>query len=128
MSTRCQIKIIDGYGELWFYRHSDGYPSSVFPELRKLLTWVKDGKLRSNVEQMGGWIILLGAHEYEKSIPPSGDQISGWKVGAFEPCSCQDFHSDIEYFYVLDIQNQTLSFAEHRPWVDFHLDDGRTYG
>ena len=41
MSTRCNIVVKDNpFGkdrELWFYRHSDGYPSSVLPSLEPLM-------------------------------------------------------------------------------------------
>jgi len=69
MSTRAQIKITDSFGqELWFYRHSDGYPDGTLPTLQKFLDWVKAGKIRDNVEQAAGWLILIGAEEYGKTM------------------------------------------------------------
>jgi len=146
MSTRCQIKIVDESQELWFYRHSDGYPSSVMPDLRKLLAWVKEGKLRDNVEQTAGWLVLLGAQEYAYEAVFQRDHtlnipvdlhrkepeftMTGWKVGAYEPCPCRDFHDDIEFFYVLDLHAKTLSFAEYdsaNNWETLIPDDGRRY-
>ena len=51
--------------------------------------WVKnkegEGRIRDNVEQAGGWLILIVANEHGKSFSPSGKP-SGWKCGAFEPC------------------------------------------
>jgi hypothetical protein len=63
MSTRSQIIIKDGYTEQWFYRHSDGYPQENMPELYKFMSWVNEGKIRNNVEQSCGWLVLLGAKE-----------------------------------------------------------------
>jgi hypothetical protein len=64
MSTRANIIIKDKYGQLIFYRHSDGYPEGALPTLKKLMSWVKDGKIRDNVDQASGWLILIGAEEY----------------------------------------------------------------
>ncbi len=64
MSTRAGIIIKDGYNEVHFYRHSDGYPEVTLPKLEKFLKWVKDGKIRNNVQQASGWLIIIGAEEY----------------------------------------------------------------
>lgn len=125
MSTRAQIKIIDEYGqELWFYRHSDGYPEGTMPTLQKFIDWVRAGKIRDNVEQAAGWLILIGAEEYNKTMvvvngsyervlkttltSPSDDNLSGWKCGAYEPCACRDYHGDIEYFYTVSLAKKTI--------------------
>lgn len=60
MSTRCNIIVKDGRDELIFYRHSDGYPEGAMPTLETFLALVKEGKVRSNVSQAAGWLILLG--------------------------------------------------------------------
>ena len=83
MSTRANIIIKDEYDKLWFYRHHDGYPSVTLPSLNKFLSWIKEGKIRNNVNQAAGWLILLGAEEYGNK--GSFDENSDWKVGAYEP-------------------------------------------
>ena len=125
MSTRAQVKITDEFGgELWFYRHSDGYPDGAMPGLEKFLSWVKEGKIRDNVEQAGGWLVLIGAKEYEYSrvykdgkaekvkkeslTEPSLDAFSGWKCGAYEPCSCRDLHGDVQYLYTISLKDKTI--------------------
>jgi hypothetical protein len=80
MSTRANILIKDECDELWFYRHSDGYPTGCLPTLAKFMSWVKDRKIRSNVGQSAGWLIVIGKEEYE-----SEGLNSDWKVGAYEP-------------------------------------------
>lgn len=116
MSTRAQIIIKDEYDELWFYRHSDGYPEGVKPTLDQFCEWVNKGLIRANVEQSAGWLILLGAKEYgrvykgegkykKKTVvelfTPSGEAISsGWKVGAYEPCA-PAIHGDTAHMYVI---------------------------
>jgi hypothetical protein len=123
MSTRAQVKIVDGQGqELWFYRHSDGYPDGTMPTLEKFLSWVKEGKIRSNVEQAAGWLILIGAEEYnevydyktqtkskkETLTEPTGDSLNRWKCGAYEPCACRDLHGDVEHLYTINLADKTI--------------------
>jgi hypothetical protein len=87
--------------------------------------------LRTDLGQAAGWLIILGAIEYntipefelEKSTPyisktygdvnsvkwPEADG-SNWKVGAIEPTT--SLHGDIEYLYVIDLTNKTLKCYE----------------
>ena len=114
MSTRCNIIIKDGHDQLWFYRHSDGYPSGALPTLKKFMQWVKDRRIRDNVSQAAGWLIIIGHQEYRPTaegnkehyeapqfVPGGESSLSDWKVGAYEPTICQ--HGDIEYLYTLDL-------------------------
>lgn len=124
MSTRSQVIIKDRYNELWFYRHSDGYPGGVMPTLLKFIKWVREGKIRSDVEQGSGWLVMIGAEEYfeqdkelfksypehkykEKMSIPSNDKMCGWKVGAYEP-SIPERHGDIEYIYLIDLAEKSI--------------------
>lgn len=69
MSTRAGIVLIDESGDtLHFYRHSDGYPKGTMPTLRKFLNLVKKGQIRDNVSQAGGWLVLIGAMEYNHAL------------------------------------------------------------
>lgn len=123
MSTRCNIKIVDGEEVMWLYRHSDGYPEGAKPLLNKFMDWLKAGKIRDNLSQSVGWLIVLGALEYN-TIPkcefeePSFvggtayaklktiEEPNDWKVGSIEPTTGQ--HGDIEYLYTIDLQKKTL--------------------
>ena len=112
MSTRCQVIVTDGYDELWFYRHSDGYPEGVKESLGLFLQWVKEGKIRDNVEQASGWLILIGQTEYgTPSTPNPKDGYSGWKCGAYEP-SVPEQHGDIDFLYTVDLKNKTVVVQE----------------
>lgn len=107
MSTRANVIITGSYGdELIFYRHSDGYPSGTLPTLEKFLDYLKEGKIRDNVVQSSGWLVMLGNDEYGAGAAPSGE-IFGWKVGAYEPTV--GIHGDIEYLYVIDLEAKTIS-------------------
>jgi len=126
MSTRSQVIIKDEYDELWFYRHSDGYPAGNMPQLKKLIEWYSNGLIRKNVEQSSGWLVLIGADEYgydynyktgeekrkENLFEPSKkDTIGGWKVGAYEPCT-PERHGDIEWLYIIDLQKEIVIVEE----------------
>ena len=124
MSTRANIVIKDKHNQLIFYRHSDGYPEGTLPSLKKFMSWVKSRKIRDNVSQAAGWLILIGAQEYDKvyvgagksrkkttlTEPAKDDPISGWKVGAYEPTTA--IHGDIDYRYTLDLTAKTIIVEE----------------
>lgn len=110
MSTRANIIIKDASGdELIYYRHSDGYPDGAMPTLEKFMALVKEGKIRDNVGQAAGHLIVLGREEYASEGLLTSDFMS-WKVGAIEPTTC--IHSDIEFLYVLDLKSKTITHSE----------------
>jgi hypothetical protein len=124
MSTRANIVIKDKHGQMIFYRHSDGYPEGTLPTLKKFMSWVKSGKIRDNVSQAAGWLIMVGAQEYDSvyvgagksrkkttlTEPGKDDIMSGWKVGAYEPTTA--IHGDIDYLYTLDLTAKTITVEE----------------
>jgi len=68
MSTRANVILAkpswDDY--LLFYRHSDGYPEGTLPHLEQFMGWVKEDRIRDNVSQSAGWLVMLGALEYRQ--------------------------------------------------------------
>lgn len=127
MSTRSQIVIKDEYDEQWFYRHSDGYPEGNLPALFTFMTWIEEEKIRRNVEQSSGWLVLIGADEYgydfdyktgketrKKTVlePIGNERFSSWKYGAYEICPHKEPHGDIEWLYIIDIEKNTLTIKE----------------
>ena len=126
MSTRANIIITDGYDELVFYRHSDGYPKGTMPTLEKFIGYVKDGVIRDNVSQASGWLILLGAEEYSAYYEPRGYAAkyhnanpcipTNWKCGAYEPATA--IHGDIDFLYVVDLREKTITVYDGEvPYV-----------
>lgn len=122
MSTRCNVIVTDSYGaKIMFYRHSDGYPSGVAPTLGEFLNLVKTNRLRENAEQSAGWLVVLGYEEYSQGAYGNdlakmranreGTNMSGWKVGAYEPAS--GLHGDIEYLYEIDVSAKTIKGWHH---------------
>jgi hypothetical protein len=115
MSTRCQVVVKDSFNdEIWFYRHSDGYPEGVKESLETFLSWVKEKRIRDNAEQSAGWLIIIGHQDYNvPDIPKKNfggninDGMHDWKVGAYEPCSPEE-HGDIEYLYTIDLTKKQI--------------------
>ena len=106
--------------QLFFYRQSDGNPDGVLPVLRVFMKWIKEGKLRSNLGQCGGWLTILGAIEYN-NIPKYlyfKEKLGYvelntilmpriWKCGGFEPTT--GLNGDIEYLYEINIHTLELT-------------------
>jgi hypothetical protein len=103
MSTRANILVKDNYSKQWFYRHHDGYPSSVVPSLQGYIKATVEGKIRSDVSQGSSWIIVIGNTEYGNNTPDSSD----WKVGAYELTDGK--HGDIRYCYTVDLDEKTVN-------------------
>lgn len=108
MSTRANIIIKDGNEKLYFYRHSDGYPSVTGESLKRFLQWLKERRIRDNIQQAAGWLIVLGQDEegYHKRHAPSPDGYDGWKVGAYEPTT--GIHGDVEFIYEIDLTTKKI--------------------
>lgn len=73
-----EVVITDGVSELYFYKHQDGTPTEVLPVLEKFLSLVEQGKIRDDVEQASGWLIVFGRKE--DVTPRLGME---WKVGDY---------------------------------------------
>jgi len=130
MSTRANIILKEGEEQLWFYRHSDGYPDGTLPTLNIFMDWLKTGKIRNNLSQGAGWLIALGIMEYntlplfktEPDMDFGSRKIKGrtnlesiespldWKVGAYEPTTGE--HGDIEWLYTIDLDKKELTYRE----------------
>jgi hypothetical protein len=107
MSTRCNIKVTSKqFGKkdtLYFYQHGDGYPEGIMPTLTKFVQMVADDKLRNNIEQACGWLIVLGREAAGDVFQSPG---YNWKVGCIEPAV--GIHGDISYLYEVDLTNLTV--------------------
>ena len=140
MSTRCQVAIKDHSGELWFYRHSDGYPEGVAKTLDKFCQLIRDNRIRKSLLQSSGWLVILGAIEYQtvdaSVFPQSAKRLSerdgaavdaaicafspsNWKAGAYEPCE-KSLHGDIDFFYVVDLETSTWKSVGFNPLTNTH--------
>lgn len=109
MSTRANVKFVSGGEELWFYRHSDGYPSCCGEDLKDFVKGYASGKLRSNLIQSAGHLVVRGHEEFKREgFSESG--LFSWKVGTYEPTTFQ--HTDIEFLYEIDLDEGLLSCTD----------------
>jgi len=125
MSTHTNVILKEGDEKLFFYRHSDGYPEGTMPSLNIFMDWLKSGDIRDNTNQCAGWLVIIGAIEYnslpkykttsrkgydgeieEDSDISTIETPKDWKVGAYEPTT--GIHGDIEYLYVIDLDKKTI--------------------
>jgi hypothetical protein len=108
------------------------------PELFKFMKWVAEGKIRSNVEQSCGWLVLIGAEEYKyeyidgkdklkKTLTePGKDTCMGWKCGAYEPCTPIE-HGDIEWLYTIDLKDNSISVRGNDQTKTFSFEELKKY-
>lgn len=106
--------------QLIFYRQADGNPEAIMPVLNVFLKWIKEGKLKNSIGQCGGWLIILGAIEYN-TFPKvlffkeklGFNELNKmqlpkvWKCGSFEPAV--SISGDIDYLYEIDINEAKLT-------------------
>lgn len=136
MSTRANVILFDTWTshegkkhteKLYFYRHSDGYPEGVKETLDKFCNLIKDKKIRNNLSQSAGWLIMIGASEYDyvrgygsedygkpanSILSEMVDSPPDWKAGAYEPTT--GLHGDIEHLYIVDVQKG--EWKEEENW------------
>ena len=89
MSTRCQIGFYDE-GEVdlpnfeaLIYRHMDGYPEGVLPEIMPILQDFDKNRGLCDLEYASAWLVAKLKDDY-------------LNIGI-----CKNFHGDIEYYYAI---------------------------
>lgn len=96
MSTRCQIGFYEkeemdlNKFELLIYRHSDGYPEGVLPELLPVLKDFDKNRGLDDLEYASAWVVAKFKDNY-------------LNIGI-----SRDFHGDIEYLYKVTPINLTV--------------------
>lgn len=132
MSTRANIILYESFtyksrngrtvnktNKLYFYRHSDGYPEGSLPLLKVFMNWLTTGKIRNTLGQSAGWLVILGAIEYNSTpeyLAFTGSENYGdldtvsppkdWKCGSIEPTI--EIHGDSEFLYEINLNERTL--------------------
>ena len=122
MSTRCQIEFVckseykkkKNNESILVYRHSDGYPEGVIPDLKKFLKWI--GRRIEDIEYTAANFIYWSKRLHEEfyyhekyggGIDKKGQELK-WSVPqdfnstlliGFGICEKDGFHGDIAYFY-----------------------------
>lgn len=119
MSTRADIILTDGENELYFYRHSDGYPEGALPTLEAFMEHVRAGRIRDNVSQAAGWLVIMGAQEGSyhpdgvtlADYVPTDEGYSGWKAGALEPTPFAPSADNwSQYVYTVNLKTKEVTY------------------
>ena len=98
MATRAIINIIGEEGTVGLYRHLDGYPETVMPEIMEA---VKKGDHRSG--NTASWLIIGAA------LSPD-DSMGGWKASSYEPVEPdQDLGGMLAYMYIIDFKRGIIT-------------------
>lgn len=111
MSTRCNVVIRDGYGRaMQLYRHADGYPESVIPDLKDVLPFAWDLP-RFEADDFSAAIVRAWK-QHGGQIYIDGTYVQGETV-----------HGDIAYLYVIDPPKLT-GRCKNSPMVKiYHSED-----
>jgi hypothetical protein len=130
MSTRSQIgfyKRKPKQNELkeWeslIYRHSDGYPTGVLPDIIPFLKWWKSKRGINDLEYCAARLLQWLCNEYDKHSKEFEKQIGktalsndGDYTGIYGHGICKGFHGDIEYYYAIypnSLQIYSVGFDE----------------
>lgn len=89
MSTRCQIEFKRGSQRRTIYRHWDGYPGAVLPDLLSFLAWSTRG---GDVEYEAANFLFWSKRELDERNQELG----------FGVCQNDELHGDIEFYYVVE--------------------------
>jgi len=98
MSTRCQIEFRSGDVRRTMYRHWDGYPSAVIPDLLAFLAW---STRHGDVEYESANFLYWSKRDMDE--PQLG----------FGICANDELHGDVEYYYV-------VAWAKHGVRITAH--------
>lgn len=111
MSTRSNIIVEDQYGRVQVYRHYDGYPEGVIPELIKALEFAWPLP-RFEADDFAAAIVRAWKDEGGGNIRIDGN-----------PKAFELVHGDTEYVYVIKFDKDKKElFVEIYDWHDYYLD------
>ena len=113
MSTRCQIAFYEeepkelSKPKVLLYRHSDGYPEGVVPDIKPFLEWwEREGRGIRDIEYVSARLLQYLCNKYDghseelRKENNWGKEEKGF-TGETGYGICKDFHRDIEYLYVV---------------------------
>ena len=131
---------------LYFYRHWDGDPEEVQDSLGTFCRWLKEGKIRNNLYQASGWLVLAGRKEelevklamhgrgkhytavpaplspevkIESSVAGNNGNGASWKVGSYDIVGPSvRSYINIEYIHVVDVATGSWHPVPWEPCAD----------
>lgn len=90
MSTRCNILVRDEHQTIQLYRHCDGYPESVIPDLKEVLAYAWELP-RFEADDFSAAMVRAWKREGGGGVYIDGDYVPS-----------DTLHGDIEFLYVID--------------------------
>lgn len=138
MSTRCQIGFYERDSDflepkIIIYKHQDGYPEGVLPQLVPFLKFFHKRRGLNDIEYAAAWTIHhfidehVGRHRQYAIKCKEADEEFDWLPLDGRDCIgfgiSDDFHADIEYYYA--IEGTTLKVYKVKMNFDrpFNTDD-----
>jgi len=144
MSTRCQIefmnistreekegpekgKLVKVVRRRTVYRHSDGYPESVLPDLKEFLKW-NEGR-NFDLEYQAANFIYWSKKKMEKQIKRDLEMAGGTSnvpemkrrmiLTGHGICNNDEFHPDIVYYYEVISDSETRGITIKCYSIDY---------
>lgn len=119
MSTRCRIDFIvkwtDDAGKehverRCIYRHSDGYPEGVIPDLCEFLKW--NAGRNGDVEYTAANFVYWSKRNFETYLKDGErwNDVNGNSIShiGFGVCAEDCWHGDLEYYYEVFAESNTV--------------------
>jgi galactose-1-phosphate uridylyltransferase len=120
MSTRCNVIVRDKHNAIQLYRHWDGYPEAIIPDLKVALIFA--------------WTLpRMEASDYAAAIVKSWKGEKGGHIYIDgDACIPETLHGDIDYYYIIQPNKsvgkwEVLCYSpDHKQlWKGFVGDDYR---
>jgi len=135
MSTRCQIgfykkkedKIEDF--QVLLYRHTDGYPEGILPDIVPFLKWWKDQRGIDDYEYCSARLL-----QHLCNLSDSGPALRTAHIlnkntdftGIYSHGVCNQFHGDIDYIYKV-YPNTVEVYEVHYKWSNDYKEQDAKY-
>lgn len=118
MSTRCQIGFYQTKPtkktllepDALIYRHSDGYPKGVLPELLPIIREFHSKRGLDDTEYASGRTLQALCNQYDMNMTKWGYKTDFLGYGI-----AKDFHGDIEYYYAVSPESVRV-YSVSIPW------------
>lgn len=108
MSTRAMIIIQEDLERLYYYRHNDGYPECVLSDLKKIMDYVRNKHIQSEISDIAYWLQIIGHVENYINNDPTICNQNKEILGYYRPVS-NKIHG-IQYEYIFDIKLMAITY------------------
>lgn len=123
MGTRCKIIVKDKYTTAAIYRHWDGYPEGVLPDIKVVLEKGLKRGLSDAEYFLANFIFMakFSAWKRYEEKRKKGDEAFPGYLYTYGVCPPDCIHPDLEYIYEIDAEKNEIIIKEHKfssgEWV-----------